>query len=110
MDLITRQSLEKIKHDDEIIYEVFKSKKSKGRLNFLGIIVDLLFDFLPFEVNNREVVYLLASTKRGRIIDVYNGNISSIVEVPRWTSDKKDNFKKVTIDNYIYKKFKKIAS
>lgn len=54
-------------------------------------------------------MYLIASDKSGKIIEVENGNITNIIDVPDWTSDKKANFKKVIIDNYIFKKFKEIA-
>jgi len=54
-------------------------------------------------------MYLLASEKSGKIIEVENGTITNITEVPDWISDKKWNFNKIVIDNYIYKKFKKIS-
>ena len=54
-------------------------------------------------------MYLLASEKRGQIVEVENGNITNIIEIPNWTNDKKVKFKKVTIDNYIYKKYRKIT-
>ena len=52
-------------------------------------------------------MYLLAPGKKGKIIEIENGIISNITEVPNWTSDKKVKFTKVIIDNYLYKKFLK---
>ena len=54
-------------------------------------------------------MYLLASEKRGQIVEIENGKITNIIEVPNWTNDKMVKFKKIIIDNYVYKKFKKVA-
>lgn len=54
-------------------------------------------------------MYLLASESRGQIIEIEHGKITNELEVPHWTSDKKENFKKVTIDQYVYKKYKRIT-
>ena len=111
MDRKTREALdaiEKIKSPDDIIYEVFRSEKRSGWFHFW----DIVFDVIPStttKLMHNKVMYLLASEKSGKIIEVENGNITNITEIPDWTSDKKENFKKVIIDNYIYKKFKKIA-
>ena len=111
MDRKTREALdaiEKIKSPDDIIYEVCRTEKRSGWFHFW----DIVFDVIPSTTTKLlydKVMYLLASEKSGKIIEVENGNITNITDVPDWTSYKKVNFKKVIIDNYIYKKFKKIA-
>ncbi|MBM4763212.1 hypothetical protein [Bacillus sp. B15-48] len=111
MDTKTREALdaiEKIKSADDIIYEVFRTEKKTGWFHFW----DIVFDVIPSTTTKLlydKVMFLLASEKSGKIIEVKNGNIINITDVPNWTSDTKENFKKVIIDNYIYKKFKKIA-
>ena len=111
MDRKTREALEaieKIKSPDDIIYEVFRTEKRSGWFHFW----DIVFDIIPSTTTKLlydKVMYLLASEKSGKIIEVESGNIANIIDVPDWTSDKKVNFKKVMIDNYIYKKFKKIT-
>ena len=111
MDRKTREALdaiEKIKSPDDIIYEVFRTEKRSGWFHFW----DIVFDIIPSTTTKLmydQVMYLLASEKSGKIIEVENGNITNIIDIPDWTSDKKVKFKKVIIDNYVYKKFKKIA-
>ena len=39
-------------------------------------------------------MYLLASEKSGKIIEVENGHITNQSEIPDWTIDKKVKFKK----------------
>ena len=100
--------INKVKSSDDIIYEVFRSEKRSGWFHFW----DTIFDVIPSTTTkllNNKVMYLLASEKSGKIIEVENGTITNITEVPDWISDKKMNFNKIVIDNYIYKKFKKIS-
>ena len=111
MDRKTREALdaiEKIKSPDDIIYEVFRTEKRSGWFHFW----DIVFDVIPSTTTKLmydKVMYLLASEKSGKIIEVENGNIANITEISDWTNDKKVKFKKVIICNYVYKKFKKIA-
>ena len=111
MNRKTREALdaiEKIKLSDDIIYEVFRSEKRSGWFHFW----DIVFDVIPSTTTKLlydKVMYLLASENRGQIIEVENGNITNIIDIPNWTNDKKVKFKKVIIDNYVYKKFKKIT-
>lgn len=111
MDKQTREALhaiEKIKSPGDVVYEVLRKEKKSG----LSEVWNLLFESLPSATNSLmkdKVMYLLASEKNGKIIEVKNGRIGHMEEVPNWTSDQKDNFKKVTIDNYVYKKFKKLS-
>lgn len=111
MDKKTREALDvinKVKSSGDIIYEVIRSEKRSGWFHFW----DTVFDVIPsttIALLNNKVMYLLASEKSGKIIEVENGTITNITEVPDWISDKKENFKKIVIDNYIYKKFKKIS-
>ena len=111
MDRKTREALdaiEKIKLSDDIIYEIFRTEKRSGWFHFW----DIVFDVIPSTTTKLlydKVMYLLASENRGQIIEVENGNITNIIEIPNWTNDKKVKFKKVIIDNYVYKKFKKIT-
>ncbi len=111
MDRKTREaldSIEKIKLSDDIIYEIFRTEKRSGWFHFW----DIVFDVIPSTTTKLiydKVMYLLASEKRGQIVEVENGNITNIIEIPNWTNDKKVKFKKVTIDNYIYKKYRKIT-
>jgi len=111
MDKKTKEALdaiEKIKSQDDIIYEIFRTEKRSGWFHFW----DIVFDVIPSTTTKllyNKVMYLLASEKSGKIIEVENGHITNTIEIPDWTSDKKAKFNKVMIDNYIYKKFKKIA-
>ena len=111
MDKKTKEALdaiEKIKSQDDIIYEIFRTEKRSGWFHFW----DIIFDVIPSTTTKllyNKVMYLLASEKSGKIIEVENGHITNIIEIPDWTSDKKAKFNKIMIDNYIYKKFKKIA-
>ncbi|MDQ0231659.1 hypothetical protein [Metabacillus malikii] len=110
MDKKTRQALEaieKVKSPGDVVYEVFRTEKKSGMFQFLNI----LFESIPSassSLMNDKVMYLLASEKSGKILEIENGVIRNTTEVPNWTSDQKDKFKKVTIDNHVYKKFKKI--
>ena len=107
----TREALdaiETIKLSDDIIYEIFRTEKRSGWFHFW----DIVFDVIPSTTTKLlydKVMYLLASESRGQIIEVENGNITNIIEIPNWTNDKKVIFKKVIIDNYIYKKYRKIT-
>ena len=98
-----------IKSPNDVIYEVFRTEKRSGWFHFW----DIVFDVIPSTTTKLmydKVMYLLASDKSGKIIiEVEDGHIINLIEIPDWTIDKKVKFKKVMIDNYIYKKFKKIA-
>ena len=101
-------AIEKIKSQDDIIYQIFRTEKRSGWFHFW----DIIFDVIPSTTTKllyNKVMYLLASEKSGKIIEVENGHITNLIEIPDWTIDKIVKFKKVMIDNYIYKKFKKIA-
>lgn len=111
MDKKTREALDainKVKSSDDIIYEVFRSEKRSGWFHFWDTVFDLIPSATTKLVNNK-VMYLLASEESGKIIEVENGAIANITEVPSWTSDKKEHFNKIVIDKYVYKKFKKIS-
>ena len=111
MDKTTREALdaiETIKLPNDSIYEVIRTEKRSGWFHFW----DIVFDVIPSTTTKllyNKVMYLLASENRGQIVEVENGSITNTIEIPHWTSDKKVKFKKVIIDQYIYKKFKKIA-
>lgn len=111
MDRKTREALdaiEKIKQSDEIVYEIFRTEKRSGWFHFW----DIVFDVIPSTTHKLmydKVMYLLASEISGKIIEVENGMITNIIEIPNWTKEEKVKFKKVMIDNYVYKKFKRIA-
>lgn len=111
MNRKTREALdaiEKIKSPNDVIYEVIGKEKRSAWFHFW----DIVFDCIPgvtMQLMTNKYLYLLASEKSGKLIEVENGNIVKITDVPDWTSDKKENFKKVIIDNYVYKKFKKIT-
>ncbi len=111
MDRKTREAIdaiEKIKASDDIIYEVIRSEKKSGWFHFW----DIVFDIIPsttIKLTHNKVMYLLASEENGKIIEVENGMITNTIEIPDWTTDNKERFKKIIIDNYLYKKFKKIA-
>ena len=87
----TREALDaidKIKSPDDIIYEVFRTEKRSGWFHFW----DIVFDVIPSTTTKLmydKVMYLIASEKSGKIIEVENGNITNITDVPDWTSDKK---------------------
>ena len=77
MDKKTREALDainKVKSSDDIIYEVFRSEKRSGWFHFW----DTIFDVIPSTTTkllNNKVMYLLASEKSGKIIEVENGTI-----------------------------------
>jgi len=102
------EEIKKIKSPDDIIYEVFRSEKRSGWFHFWDIVFDVILSTTTKLFDNK-VMYLLASENSGKIIEVKNGTITNIMEIPDWRSCKKENFRKVIIDNYIYRKFKKIA-
>ena len=112
MDKKTKEALDaigKIKSPDDVIYEIFRTEKRSGWFHFW----DIVFDVIPSTTTKLlydKVMYLLASEKSGKIIEVENGHITNIIEIPDWTSDKKVKFKKIMIDNYIYKKLKKLRN
>lgn len=111
MDKKTSEAVDAIKgmkSPDDIIYEVFRTEKRSGWFHFW----DIVFDLIPSTTTKLmydKVMYLLASEKSGKIIEIENGNIKKITEIPEWTSDKKDKFNKVILGNYVYKKYRKIA-
>jgi hypothetical protein len=111
MDRKTSEALnaiEKIKAPSDVIYEISRKEKKSGWY----VLVDMLFDNLLSTSNSLmkdKVMFLVASEKSGKIVEIENGSIRTTVEVPGWTSDKKENFTKVIIDNYVYKKFRKIT-
>ena len=111
MDKKTKEALDaigKIKSPDDVIYEIFRTEKRSGWFHFW----DIVFDVIPSTTTKLlydKVMYLLASDKSGKIIEVENGHITNTIKINDWTSDNKVKFKKIMIDNYIYKKFKKIA-
>ena len=101
-------AIEKIKSPNDTIYEIIGKEKRSVWFHFWDIVLDCI-PGVTRQLMTDKYLYLLASEKSGKIIEVENRNITKITNVPNWTSDKKVNFKKVIIDNYIYKKFKKIA-
>lgn len=111
MDRKTREALdaiEKIKAPGDTIYEI--SRKEKKSAGF--VLWDMLFDNILSTSNSLmkdKVMYLLASEKSGKILEIEHGKITNTVEIPSWTSEQKDHFKKVIIDNYVYKKFRKLT-
>ncbi|NMD72655.1 hypothetical protein HHO41_20675 [Bacillus sp. DNRA2] len=111
MDRKTRQILaeiEKIKSANDIVYEVFRTEKRSGWFYFW----DIIFDVIPSTTTKLlydKVMYLLASDKNGKIIEVQDGKITKITDIPNWTQDTKVNFKKIIIENNIYKKYRKLA-
>ena len=111
LDRKTKEALDaigKIKSPDDVIYEIFRTEKRSGWFHFW----DIVFDAIPSTTTKllyNKVMYLLASEKSGKIIEVENGHLTNLIEITDWTSDNKMKFNKIMIDNYIYKKFKKIA-
>lgn len=112
MDKKTKEALatiNKIKmSSDDVVYEIFRTEKRSAWFHFW----DIVFDMIPStttELLNNKVMYLLASESKGQIIEIENGEMIDIIDVPNWTAEQKDKFKKVVIDKYIYKKFKKIS-
>ena len=111
MDRKTSEALtaiEKIKSPDDIIYEVVRTEKRSAWFHFWDAVNDLIPSLIT-KLFYDKVMYLLASDNRGQIVEVENGEITNIIEVPGWTGEQKEKFKKVVIGNYIYKKYRKIA-
>ena len=111
MDKKTREALdaiEKVKSPDDIIYEIIRKEKRSVWFHFWDIVLDCI-PGVTMQLMTDKYLYLLASEKSGKIIEVENGNITNTTDVPDWTNDKKVNFNKVFIDKYVYKKYRKIA-
>ncbi|MER2000447.1 MAG: hypothetical protein ABS882_11780, partial [Lysinibacillus sp.] len=92
----------------DIIYEVFK----KPKRSFVFHIWDTLFDLLPGVTDsllNDKVVYLIASENSGKFIEIDNNRIVYETIIPNWSPTMKNSFKKITINNFVYKKYRKIS-
>lgn len=71
-----------------------------------------MLDMIPSITNsllNDKTMFLIASEKSGKIVEIAHGKVVNSLEVPNWTSEMKDNFKKVVIQDYIYKKYRKLS-
>lgn len=100
--------IEKIKSPNDIVYEVIRTEKRSGWFYFW----DIVFDLIPSTTTKLlydKAMYLLASDKSGKMIEIQNGKITKITDIPNWTHNKKLNFNKIIIENYIYKKYRKLA-
>ncbi len=94
-------------NSDDIIYEVFQSKKK----SFIFHIWDMIFEDLlssASAIHNHAMLYLIASETEGKLIEVKNGTVIKSVSIPDWTSDQKYHFKKVVLDRYVYKKYRQV--
>ena len=110
MDKKTKDALEvieKIMSKNDVVYEVFRSEKKSGLFYFWDIIFESTLS-MTNSIKNDKVMYLLAAEKSGKLLEVENGNIKNIIEVPNWTRNNKENFKKVIIEDYVYKKFRRL--
>lgn len=106
MNPIDLNILEKMKTSDEdIIYEVVR----EDYRNLFEVFKDFfkrIFSSKPNEQNNPKIIYLIASDKEGRFVEIENGVIVDIMHIIEWTCDLKNNFKKVIIEDYTYKKYR----
>lgn len=107
MDKKTKEALdliEKIKEPNDFVYGIIRKEK-KSRLYHL---FDFMLDLIPSTVDPiiNDKTMLIASEKNGTIVEISHGKIVSNLDVPNWINNRKDNFKKVVIQNYIYKKYR----
>ena len=104
----TKALIEQRRRPGDAVYELLRNPK---RL-FIFQIWDTLFDLIPSKTDslqNDKAVFLLASIKYGRIIEIEDNKIVNEIFIPNWISDMKSKFKKTTINNCVYKKYRKIS-
>lgn len=85
------------KKEGDIVYEVSKKEKR----NFITIVVDFL---LQVESESETLAYLIANRKEGTIIEISEEGQVQIHNIVEWSSDLKEKFKKIEIEDYIYTK------
>lgn len=49
------------------------------------------------DVIDHKLYYLAATNDKGLLINIKNNRIEERIKIPHWSSDQKDNFKKVII-------------
>lgn len=108
MKSTTQEMLKQITQPNDIIFEVFK----KPKRSFIFHVWDTLFDLVPGVTDsllNDKVVYLIASENSGKFIEIDNNRIVNETIIPDWSPAMKSSFKKMTIDNVVYKKYRKVS-
>jgi|SRR5690625_5205267 len=105
------QILAKVKQPDDIIYEVYRTEKRSGWFHFWDFIMDMIFDIAsPLteeKMANSKIMYLIAADNSGQIVEIENDTITQTIEIPIWTSQQKDKFKRV-VDKHVYRKVKRL--
>lgn len=92
---------------DEVVYEVLKSKKR----NFIEGLVDLFLDnamTVADSLKQKNNLFVLISNESTRIVEWNKNGLVSTQKCPYSNLDK-DGFKRVVVDGYVYKKYKKIV-
>ena len=102
------EAIEKIKKSDDIVYEIARKEKKSGLFHFMDFWVEGILS-TGNSLMKDKVMYLIASEDNGKIVEIENGKIINTLEVPDWKSEMKETFKKVVIDDYVYKKFRRIS-
>lgn len=91
---------------DEVIYEVLKSKKR----NFIEGLVDLFLNnamTVADALKQRNILFVLIANEDARIVEMNEQGVVSTKQCINSNLDK-DGFKRVVVDGYVYKKYKKI--
>ena len=110
MDKETRKAMaivSKTKTNDDYVY-VLKKKEIRTGWSLVWYTIYHLIPSISNPILLEEKIYLLASQKRGKIIEAENGEIVYRFNVPNWQPDQKENFENVIIGNFFYKKIKKL--
>ena len=108
LEYSTREMLKQFTQPTDIIFEVFK----KPKRSFLFHVWDTFFDLIPStsgSLLNDKVVYLIASEKSGKFVEIKNNKIVNETIIPSWDPAMKNSFKKITINNFVYKKYREIS-
>ncbi|MBO1003864.1 hypothetical protein [Pseudogracilibacillus auburnensis] len=110
MNKKTKEALDAMEHlrtPGDVVYVVMKRQKR----SFLFHLWDtFIADTILSTVSDMKfkMMFLLATDEEGKLIEVKNGTISEMMNVPNWRYDDKEHFKKVTIENFMYKKVEKL--
>lgn len=104
----TQEILKHFIQPTDNIFEVFKIPKR----SFIFHVFDAFLDLIPGVTDsllNSKVIYLIASENSGKFIEINNNEIVNETIIPNWSPTMKNSFKKITINNFVYKKYRKVS-
>lgn len=94
-----------ISSEKTVIYEGFQNKKRSLILHLWDMIFDELLSLK--DIIDHRLYYLIASNDEGILVKISQNEIEETITIPHWSSDQRDNFKKVVIDQHIYRNVSK---